>query len=116
MRNNAVLDPQVEAAGKNASVTKLVLGTVGPEADDALGPGARDAGRLHKLRCGCVIDVDALFRRQAEVCLRGMLHCLGQAGLGSKRGRSWKYPGKKHHKKKTFAHAFILRYGAAARK
>jgi len=62
VRDDVRLDSAVDLGGKNAVLDEVELCAVRPEAHDAIGPTARDAGDLEQLGQSGVIDVDALGR------------------------------------------------------
>lgn len=69
--DNVVLDAVVDLAGDYAAIEEIVFGAIGPEANDARGPGARHTGNFHQLVDGRGVEIDFIF-----------------GGWGSPRGRS----------------------------
>lgn len=68
MRDDGILNALIDSGRQNAAVYQIIFCMVGTETHDARGPDARDAEDLHKLFGGCVVDVDAVFRRYGHVC------------------------------------------------
>lgn len=60
MSDDVVADAVVDIGGQNALFDQVLLGTVGPEADDSLRPGACHAGDFQQLVESGMIQVDAI--------------------------------------------------------
>ena len=58
MGYDVILDAVVDRAGDDAAIEQLVLGAIGPEADNARRPGVRHSRHLQELVDRCRIDIN----------------------------------------------------------
>jgi hypothetical protein len=82
MRNYRIADALVHVAGNDPFIDQVLLGTVGPEANDPLCPSARHAGNLQQLLQRCMIQIHTILGvdRSAMVRRRCGRRTLGQTG------------------------------------
>jgi hypothetical protein len=68
--DDVILDAVIDVAWKDAAFQQVLFGAVGAEADDARGPGGREAGNFGQLVSGGAVDIDAVGRRRGRFGVR----------------------------------------------
>ncbi len=95
MGYNVVADAAIDFAGQDTLIGEVLFAAVGPEADDALGPGGGHPGDLEQLLDACVIQIHLVFGIDGGVLLRSggkpSVLVLTQKG----QGRSCEYQGER---------------------